>query len=309
VGLQGLAATLFGHQRLRRVRSCKAPWGRLTTCSRLVIGLDWGTKPVRSIANHPQHNIPPRQDADRKKARRDRTGRHFPKPPNPLTTYSPNRINTLTLQPSARLLYPHQESFPTMPTPAEYAANRLNQIESEAGRHARSAHAASEPRDAETAANTSGRQGRARSSMNALRHGLTARVVVLPSDDMAAYKAFSQEIVDSLDPQTPVERQFAQTVADNQWRINRIRSIEDGMLGMGHFEDAGNFDADHPEIHSAMTAARAFRENSKAFVNLSIYEQGLTGPLYGGLSAAPVPERVSPPAQRAPGRAARTLQG
>jgi len=92
---------------------------------------------------------------------------------------------------------------------------------------------------------------------------------------MADYHAFSKEIVDSLDPQTPVERQFAQTVADNQWRINRIRSIEDGMLGMGHFEAAGDFDCPSPEIHSAMTAARAFRENSKAFVNLSIYEQRL----------------------------------
>jgi len=104
---------------------------------------------------------------------------------------------------------------------------------------------------------------------------LTARVVVLPSEDMDAYNAFSKEIVDSLDPQTPVERQFAQTIADNQWRINRIRSIEDGMLGMGHFEQAGDFDTDHTEIHSAMTAARAFREDSKAFVNLSIYEQRL----------------------------------
>ncbi len=131
-------------------------------------------------------------------------------------------------------------------------------------------------------------EGKARSSMNALRHGLTARVVVLPSEDMAAYNAFSKEIVDSLDAQTPVERQFAQTVADNQWRINRIRSIEDGMLGMGHFaaqapvrcaansdEPAGDFDCPTPEIHSAMTAARAFRDDSKSFVNLSIYEQRL----------------------------------
>jgi hypothetical protein len=140
-----------------------------------------------------------------------------------------------------------------MPTPAEYAANRLKSI------------------------NNSGRtpQGRARSSMNALRHGLTARVVVLPSEDMDAYHTFSKEIVDSLDAQTPVERQFAQTVADNQWRINRIRSIEDGMLGMGHFEPAGDFDCPTPEIHSAMTAARAFRDDSKSFVNLSIYEQRL----------------------------------
>src|SRR5450631_557072 len=98
-----------------------------------------------------------------------------------------------------------------MPSPAQYAANRLNALKS---------------------SGPTSPQGRARSSMNALRHGLTARVVVLPSEDMAAYKAFSVEIVDSLDAQTPVERQFAQTVADNQWRINRIRSIEDGMLGM-----------------------------------------------------------------------------
>src|ERR1700685_3491338 len=93
-------------------------------------------------------------------------------------------------------------------------------------------------------------QGKATSSMNALRHGLTARVVVLPSEDMAAYKQFSQEIVDSLDAQTPVERQFAQTVADNQWRINRIRSIEDAMLVMFHDEASDSSDP--------MSAARAF---------------------------------------------------
>jgi hypothetical protein len=144
-----------------------------------------------------------------------------------------------------------------MPSPAEYAANRLKSTDN-SGR-------------------TQGRtpEGKARSSMNALRHGLTARVVVLPSEDMEAYQAFSKEIVESLDAQTPVECQFAQTVADNQWRINRIRSIEDGMLGMGHFEPAGDFDCPTSEIHSAMTAARAFRDDSKSFVNLSIYEQRL----------------------------------
>jgi len=114
-----------------------------------------------------------------------------------------------------------------------------------------------------------------RSSLNALRHGLTARVVVLPSEDMAAYHTFSREIVDSLDAQAPLERQYAQTVADNQWRINRIRSIEDGMLADAHFEDIGDFDAEHPDIHPAPTASRGFREHSKEFVNLSLYEQRL----------------------------------
>jgi hypothetical protein len=158
-----------------------------------------------------------------------------------------------------------------MPSPADYVANRFKSINNEP------AGQASSPPPASGRTQASGRtpEGKARSSMNALRHGLTARVVVLPSEDMAAYNQFSKEIVDSLDAQTPVERQFAQTVADNQWRINRIRSIEDGMLGMGHFEAAGDFDCPSPEIHSAMTAARAFRDDSKSFVNLSIYEQRL----------------------------------
>jgi len=158
-----------------------------------------------------------------------------------------------------------------MPSPAEYAANRLKSMNNESAKHAAPAY----PITGRTEASGRTEEGKARSSMNALRHGLTARVVVLPTEDMDAYQAFSKEIVDSLDAQTPVERQFAQTVADNQWRINRIRSIEDGMLGMGHFEAAGDFDAPTSEIHSAMTAARAFREDSKAFVNLSIYEQRL----------------------------------
>jgi hypothetical protein len=156
-----------------------------------------------------------------------------------------------------------------MPTPQEYAAARLASHLGPAVPEQASPEQTPVPHAAKPAG------GRARSSMNALRHGLTARVVVLPTEDMDAYQAFSKEIVDSLDAQTPVERQFAQTVADNQWRINRIRSIEDGMLGMGHFEAAGDFDCPTSEIHAAMTAARAFRDRSQAFVNLSIYEQRL----------------------------------
>jgi hypothetical protein len=141
-----------------------------------------------------------------------------------------------------------------MPSPLQYSANRLNAIKS---------------------TGPASPKGKVRSSLNALRHGLTARVVVLPSEDMAAYQAFAKEIVDSLDPQTPFERQLAQTVADNQWRINRIRSVEDGMLAEAHFEKAGDFNAEHPDIHSALTASRAFRSHSQDFVNLSIYEQRL----------------------------------
>src|SRR5579871_3253184 len=118
-------------------------------------------------------------------------------------------------------------------------------------------------------------EGKRKSSMNALRHGLTGRVVVLPSEDMNAYYAFCKELMKDLVPEGPLEKQFAQTFCDTQWRLNRIRSTEDAMLALGHFEEAGDIDPGHPEIHAALTNARVFRDQSKQFVNLSLYEQRL----------------------------------
>ncbi len=115
--------------------------------------------------------------------------------------------------------------------------------------------------------------GKKRSACNSTRHGLSGRVVVLPSEDMDLYLAQSKEVVESLNPETPVEYELAQTVADGYWRMKRLRTVEEGLFAWGTYEEAGNFDAETPDIHAAFTAAKAFRTNSNAFVNLSIYEQ------------------------------------
>jgi hypothetical protein len=117
--------------------------------------------------------------------------------------------------------------------------------------------------------------GKKTSSLNALRHGLTARVVVLPTEDLAAYNRFSDEFLADLAPATFAERQCAQTIIDTQWRLNRVRSIEDGMFGLGHFGPEGQIDPGHPEIHATLTAAAVYRGHSQAFVNLSMHEQRL----------------------------------
>ena len=118
-------------------------------------------------------------------------------------------------------------------------------------------------------------EGKAISSLNALRHGLTGRIVVLPSEDLAVYQAFCKELMADLAPETPVERQYAQTFCDTQWRLNRARSIEDSMFALGHFEGATVPGIEQPEIQNALTAAKVFRQDSKSFVNLTLYEQRL----------------------------------
>ena len=118
-------------------------------------------------------------------------------------------------------------------------------------------------------------EGKKKSALNATRHGLTSRVVVMPWEDMDAYMRFCAELMTDLAPETSVERQYAQTFCDTQWRLNRIRSIEDSMFALGHVEEAGRIETGHLEVHAALTAARVFRDNSQTFVNLSLYEQRL----------------------------------
>src|SRR5260370_7366817 len=42
--------------------------------------------------------------------------------------------------------------------------------------------------------------GKKRSSLNALRHGLTGHTIVLPTEDLAAYERFTKRFFDDLKP-------------------------------------------------------------------------------------------------------------
>ena len=72
--------------------------------------------------------------------------------------------------------------------------------------------------------------GKQRSSQNALRHGLTAATVVLPSEDAAQYEAHCRQFLDEYQPATPTETQLVQELVDTAWRLNRIPLLEASLL-------------------------------------------------------------------------------
>src|SRR5580700_10520003 len=63
--------------------------------------------------------------------------------------------------------------------------------------------------------------GKQRSSLNALRHGLTGHVIVLPAEDHAAYESHTQRFFADLQPNGALETQLVQSLADTSWRLNR----------------------------------------------------------------------------------------
>src|SRR5947209_729287 len=118
--------------------------------------------------------------------------------------------------------------------------------------------------------------GQQRSSLNALRHGLTGQTVVLPSDDLIAYERHCKGFFNQYQPKNPTEVQLTQTVADLSWRLNRATAFETNMLALGITEKSNSVDTENDQVHTALAMAKVFREQSQAFVNLALYEHRLT---------------------------------
>jgi hypothetical protein len=73
-------------------------------------------------------------------------------------------------------------------------------------------------------------EGKQRSSMNALQHGLTAKTAVLPTEDPAAYQQHGLNFRTEYQPATPTETHLVQELADTSWRLNRIPLLEAQLL-------------------------------------------------------------------------------
>jgi hypothetical protein len=72
--------------------------------------------------------------------------------------------------------------------------------------------------------------GKQRSSQNALRHGLTSQIVVMPNEDLEAYQSHLKSFMDEYQPQGATEAHLVQSLADTSWRQNRIGAIEANVL-------------------------------------------------------------------------------
>ncbi len=95
-----------------------------------------------------------------------------------------------------------------MPTEAQRKANRQN------------AKKSTGPRTPE---------GKARSSKNALKHGLLARDAVMADEDPAEYDRQLQILEENLFPKNAIEFELVLQIADSRWRLRRITRIEAGL--------------------------------------------------------------------------------
>jgi hypothetical protein len=68
--------------------------------------------------------------------------------------------------------------------------------------------------------------GKARASVNAVRHGLTAKRLVIAGEDHAQFERFCAELESQCAPTTEVARRLARQLAGILWRLRRVSSFE-----------------------------------------------------------------------------------
>ncbi len=117
--------------------------------------------------------------------------------------------------------------------------------------------------------------GKQRSSLNALRHGLTGHVVVLPTEDLAAYQRHLQRFVARFQPKDALEEQLVQSLGDTTWRMNRVPAIEATFLTLASEHQLDSVPTNEPRAASALALSQAFHQQSRSLANISIYEQRL----------------------------------
>jgi hypothetical protein len=115
-------------------------------------------------------------------------------------------------------------------------------------------------------------EGKATSSLNALKTGLTGRTVLLPSEDAALYEAHLARFREQYQPVGDQELALVQSLTDTHWRIARIPSLEAGIYALGRLEFAELFPEQEEGIRKQLVEAEIYLAYQRQFANLSIQE-------------------------------------
>jgi hypothetical protein len=118
--------------------------------------------------------------------------------------------------------------------------------------------------------------GKARSSLNALRHGLTGQIVVMPTEDLQAYQSHLESFTGEYHPQGATEANLVQALADTSWRLNRVAALEANLLTLAAARQPNPLANAPDQIQDAMATVAALESQSKALANLSMHSQRLS---------------------------------
>ncbi len=68
---------------------------------------------------------------------------------------------------------------------------------------------------------------------------------------------------ESLTPQSPLETNLVQAIADDRWRLNRAAALESAIFADGQTQHAEEPASDNPEVDAALAQGRTWLAESR----------------------------------------------
>ncbi len=132
-------------------------------------------------------------------------------------------------------------------------------------------------RNAQLSSGTSTEEGKARSAMNGFSNRSLGRLTaIMTEEDRLNQNEFVRDYIADLDPRGAVELQLARTLALDNWRLNRIKAVEENIFAWGHEVSPGvRVASEIPEIVNALTHAGSYLKHSGQIDKISLYEARL----------------------------------
>ena len=113
-------------------------------------------------------------------------------------------------------------------------------------------------------------EGRARSSRNSLRHGLSGKAIVLPSETAGDFDRLRQSYLDDLQPSGQVETDLVETMAVARWRLRRLWAIESNLFSIELPRRAEHIDAEFDDLSDCHRLADVFQHNADTGKSLAL---------------------------------------
>ncbi len=124
-------------------------------------------------------------------------------------------------------------------------------------------------------------EGKAKSSYNALKTGLTGRTILVTKNEAELYDAHVLDYDARFNPQTPRETELVQSIADCRWRLGSIPGLESALYARGFREFAAMFEDEEDENQRPLLImSETMTRYRKDFANLMLQEQRLSRRAY-----------------------------
>jgi len=121
-------------------------------------------------------------------------------------------------------------------------------------------------------------EGRAKSSRNSLRHGFSAKSVLLPAESHEQFQLLLDAHIQQFHPANPVEMDLVEAMAVARWRLRRIWAIETSLFAHELQRRAEDMDEEFTDMTPDDRLAWVFQrvaDNNQSLSLLARYEGNL----------------------------------